>query len=126
MASRAQLARTSITLPQRELSTADRLAAALDRSRSWVFAEAIRRWGAKAPGPDPSPAVRPAEPTTPPGPDLPPAVDLKTALQLSDTARLQKSQELTARFRRAHPRAGRMQIIAFESQEDFLAWKEPG
>jgi len=120
----APLARTSITLPQRELSTADSLATALDRSRSWVFAEAIRRWGAKASGPEAPLALPSAEAATPPSPDLPPGVDLSAALRLSGAARLKRSQELTASFRRAHPRPGRMQIIAFESQEDFLAWKE--
>lgn len=39
-------ARISITLPARDLAAADRLAAQQDRSRSWIVAEAIRRYAA--------------------------------------------------------------------------------
>ena len=39
-------ARISITLPATELAAADRLAAQQDRSRSWIVAEAIRRYAA--------------------------------------------------------------------------------
>lgn len=37
-------ARISLTLPPEVLAEADRLADALDRSRSWVISEAIRRY----------------------------------------------------------------------------------
>ena len=37
-------ARISITLPAEDLAAADRLAAQQDRSRSWIVAEAIRRY----------------------------------------------------------------------------------
>ena len=37
-------ARIAITLPAEELAAADRLAAAQDRSRSWIVAEAVRRY----------------------------------------------------------------------------------
>lgn len=37
-------ARIAITLPPADLRAADRLAKQLDRSRSWVFAEALRRF----------------------------------------------------------------------------------
>jgi cation transport ATPase len=40
-------ARISITLPARDLAAADRLAARQDRSRSWIVAEAIRRYAAE-------------------------------------------------------------------------------
>jgi hypothetical protein len=39
-------ARISITLPAEDLAAADRLAAQHDRSRSWIVAEAIRRYAA--------------------------------------------------------------------------------
>jgi predicted nucleotidyltransferase len=41
-------ARIAITLPPEVLKSADRLAGKLDRSRSWVVAEAIRRYAASA------------------------------------------------------------------------------
>ena len=37
-------ARIAITLPEKDLDAADRLAARHDRSRSWIFAEALRRY----------------------------------------------------------------------------------
>ena len=43
----SDFARISITLPQEDLDAADRLAAAQDRSRSWIVAEAIRRYAAE-------------------------------------------------------------------------------
>ena len=44
---KSDFARISITLPQEDLDAADRLAAAQDRSRSWIVAEAIRRYAAE-------------------------------------------------------------------------------
>lgn len=44
-----EYARISITLPHAELEAADRLAAERDRSRSWIIAEAIRRYVAESP-----------------------------------------------------------------------------
>ncbi len=37
-------ARIAITLPEADLAAADRLAKAQDRSRSWIIAEAVRRF----------------------------------------------------------------------------------
>lgn len=42
----APYARIAITLPEADLAAADRLAKELDRSRSWVVAEAVRRYAA--------------------------------------------------------------------------------
>jgi hypothetical protein len=44
----SRYARIAITLPKSALTDADRLARSQDRSRSWVFAEAIRRLSALA------------------------------------------------------------------------------
>lgn len=115
------LARTSLTLPQPQLDAADQLAARLDRSRSWVFAEAIRRWAepAREQASGIVPAALKAAPASPPPATIEPAA----ALRASPAARLRMAQELVAAFRRAHPRPTRLQIIAFESQQDFHAWK---
>jgi len=125
MPRRPAVARTSITLPPGELSAADRLAAALDRSRSWVFAEAIRRWAGGVPSQEAAPPTPLPPVATPPRPALPRPQDPAAALRLTPLARLQRSQELTAGFRRSHPRSGRIQIIAFGSEGDFLEWKGP-
>jgi hypothetical protein len=125
MPRRPTVARTSITLPPGDLSLADRLAARLDRSRSWVFAEAIRRWGSSGETQDRAAPTQLPEPQVETGPDLPLAVDPAAGLRLSPTARLQRAQELTAQFRRDHPRAERIQIVAFGSLQDFRDWKGP-
>lgn len=47
MSKKTSYARIAITLPQNDLASADRLAAQQDRSRSWIVAEAIRRYAAE-------------------------------------------------------------------------------
>jgi predicted transcriptional regulator len=42
----APYAKVAISLPEADLAAADRLAKELDRSRSWVVAEAVRRYAA--------------------------------------------------------------------------------
>jgi len=51
-------ARIAITLPEQDLAAADRMALAKDRSRSWIVAEAIRRYAAGE-GQSPSTAAAP-------------------------------------------------------------------
>lgn len=108
-------ARISITLPREVLAAADSHAKALDRPRSWIIAEAIRSYRTDS--------SKPAE--TPPG-----AAEVAAArrrhlladLRLGPEERLRKAAELL----RLAPGAGsgpRAQIIGFDSQEDFAAWK---
>ena len=52
MTSRKPFARIAITLPEADLAAADRLAMQQDRSRSWIVAEAIRRYAATVDGED--------------------------------------------------------------------------
>ena len=60
MPRRKPFARIAITLPAQDLAAADRLARAQDRSRSWVIAEAIRRYAASGEGePSRSPGLGP-------------------------------------------------------------------
>lgn len=48
MSRKKPFARIAITLPPEDLAAADRLAKAQDRSRSWIIAEAIRKYAASA------------------------------------------------------------------------------
>jgi hypothetical protein len=50
-------ARIAITLPQADLASADRLAALQDRSRSWIIAEAVRRYAAEFAAAEASPPL---------------------------------------------------------------------
>ncbi len=48
MPPRQPFAKIAITLPPEDLAAADRLAAEHDRSRSWIVAEALRQYVARA------------------------------------------------------------------------------
>ena len=75
-------ARIAITLPAPDLAAADRLAKAQDRSRSWIIAEAIRRYAAGS------------EPEPPRTPGLGPyrLEQLKADLALSPEQRIRAAQ----------------------------------
>ena len=47
MTGKRSFAKIAITLPEADLAAADRLAALQDRSRSWIIAEAVRRYAAE-------------------------------------------------------------------------------
>jgi hypothetical protein len=97
------LERVTITIPQPLLAAADDLAVRLDRSRSWVLAEAVRRMVAAEPSPNPSPVpVAPVESAARPPRSKPPASTaleqrLARAVALPPAARLRSAEE------RSHP-----------------------
>ena len=109
-------ARISITLPREVLAAADSQAKALDRSRSWVIAEAIRSYRSAPPG----------QAEAPPG-----AAEVAAARREHLLADLERTPE--ERLRRAaallrlapgSATGRRAQIIGFDSYEDFAAWKK--
>lgn len=103
-------ARIAITLPQDVLAAADRLARELDRPRSWVVAEAVRRYSAEP--------QREAETVA-----AARLQHLLANLALTPAERLERAEELSELARRVHPRKPRTQIIAFDSAEEFMDWK---
>lgn len=114
------LARISITLPRDLVAAADRRAKQLQRSRSWVVAEALRRYLA-SPG-----AVR--EPTTPPYETSPGLgayrlAQLEADLALTPEQRVREAErtarvgELTRGRRPGH------RVLTFDRYEDYLDWK---
>jgi hypothetical protein len=96
-------ARIAITLPPETLAAADRLAHDADRSRSWVIAEAVRRFAAAGLGPS-----RTAQ--------------LRSDLRLTPEARLRAAEE-TARVAELRHGPRRDRMLAFDRYEDFLDWK---
>jgi predicted transcriptional regulator len=128
--------RVTVTVPTAVLKAADRLAARLDRSRSWVVAEALRRYAAQpeAVGAVPgagehafaAPAVR--EPPTPP-------YELRSAFRAAEAARLESDLALTPE-QRVHvaeeiartspsdrPRPRFRRVLQFDTYADYLDWK---
>ncbi len=127
------LTRISITVPKDLVTAADRRARELDRSRSWVVAEALRAWlrGRERP-----PSVREPEPVAyaarPPETPVNVAAEVAAArrrhlaaeLALPPAERLRRAEELARLARAARPRGRRAQVIGFDSYEDFYEWKK--
>lgn len=113
-------ARISATIPEEVLAAADRLARELDRPRSWVIAEALRRWDGTAP-----PAPRLVREATVSyevraGLGEQRQAQLRADLALTPEQRVVEA-ERTARAGSPGPRwTG---IITFDRFEDYLAWK---
>lgn len=118
------LARISITLPRDVVAAADRRAAELDRSRSWVVVEALRAYLSR-------PAGHNVSETAPLPYEVRQVADarrrhLESDLSLPPAERLRRAEEL-GRLARRGRRGGtsrRYQIIGFDSYEDFHEWKK--
>ncbi len=123
------LERISITIPKDVLEAADRRAAELDRSRSWVVVDALRRYlgsvGARAEG-QPARVVREVAPILYVAGEVAEARlrHLRAELALSPSERLRRAEELGSLGRQAQRRGRRQQAIGFESYEDFYEWKK--
>ncbi len=107
--------RVTCTIPAEVLRAADRVAARLDRSRSWVVSEALRRLDADVePGPPPA---------------------LRRAFRVAERSRLERDLALTPADRvrlsekiaRSAPAAGRKprrdRVLQFDTFEAYLDWK---
>ena len=126
----SRYARIAITLPKPDLAAADRLARAHDRSRSWIVAEAIRRFAAA--GESPTSSRRTSIPAGVAEPTLT-GVLAPTGLGPSRLTQLTRDLALTPEERvraaeetlRASPgEASRThRVVAFDRYEDFLDWQ---
>jgi len=108
-------ARIAITLPQRDLALADRLARSQDRSRSWIVAEAIRQYAAAS-------AAASAAPRNQPGLGASRLAQLTHDLRLTPEQRV-LAAEATLRQTGAPARPRRHHVLAFDRYDDFLDWK---
>ena len=110
------LARISITLPQDVVAAADRRAAELDRSRSWVVVEALRAYLTR-PSRGSLVAARP-------GLGDSRLAQLEADLALTPEQRVREA-ERTAR--EGELTSGRVpaarRIVQFDRYEDYLDWK---
>jgi len=119
-------ARISVTLPKAVLAAADRRAKELERSRSWVIAEALRQWNTGGVPTTESRAVR--EPAAPSYGAREVAEaryqHLLTDLHRTPAERLRRVGDLARLARAGRARGPRVQIIGFDSYEDFYQWKK--
>ncbi|MDP9179144.1 MAG: ribbon-helix-helix domain-containing protein [Gemmatimonadota bacterium] len=107
-------ARIAITLPARDLAAADRLALRHDRSRSWIVAEAIRRYAADE--------AASALPPTQQGLGESRRAQLIRDLALTPEARVRAAEE-TNRLAELRSKTRTHQLAMFHRYEDFLDWK---
>lgn len=104
-------ARISITLPAADLEAADRLAAAQDRSRSWIIAEAIRRYATdskagEAQSPDMGTSRR---------------IQIGRDLELTAAERIRESESVEVVS--TTKRGGIEQPLRFANYAEFAAWR---
>jgi predicted transcriptional regulator len=123
MSKHRALSRVSITIPADVLEVADRLAEQLDRSRSWVLSEGVRRMSANTG----YGAVR--EPVVNPYAGQREEMEaarlrrLRADLALTPAERLRQAEEIAQLGRMVHPPRNRSQVIGFDSYEDYDRWK---
>ncbi len=117
------LTRISITIPEELVEAADRAARGLDRSRSWLVVEALRRYLAA----QTKPARVVAEPVAPY--QVPAAgigeqrrAQLEADLALTPEERV-KEAERTARLSDVlSPKRPVDRVLTFDAYEDYLEW----
>jgi hypothetical protein len=124
MPKKTPYARIAITLPPEELAAADRLARAQDRSRSWIVAEAIRRFAASQDASGRSPPAGAAARTAPVATGLGESrlAQLRRDLSLTPEARVRAAEE-TLRLTELTGAPAVQQVVAFDDYEAFLDWK---
>ena len=118
--------RVTVTVPAEVLEAGDQLAARLDRSRSWVVAEALRRYAA-APETTHAP-LRVSEPAPPayvarPGLGPQRLAQLEADLRLTPEQRVHAAEEDIETALRFHRPPHVAQVVAFATYDDFLDWK---
>ncbi len=117
------LTRISITIPEELVEAADRVARELDRSRSWLIVEALRRYLAG----QAKPARAVAEPVVPyqvavAGVGDQRRAQLEADLALTPEERV-KEAERTARLSDAvSPKRRVDRVLVFDAYEDYLEW----
>ena len=102
-------AKIAITLPPEDLAAADRLARRHTRSRSWIVAEALRRYVAE----QERSTAEPLDPSR--------EVQLRRDLSLTAEQRLREAEDIAV-VSQAQPGALETPIV-FRSYEEFAAWR---
>lgn len=119
------LTRVSITIPKSLVRAADKRAKELERSRSWLLVEALRRYLA-APSPELTRAEELHEPSPPAyTPGLGPyrLDQLEADLRLSAEERVKEAEKTVRVVELRAPKWRRNRILTFERYEDYLDWQ---
>jgi Arc/MetJ-type ribon-helix-helix transcriptional regulator len=120
------LARISITIPRGLVAETDRLARELDRSRSWVVAEAVRRYlerGGEQGGTEPAVRELAREPGYGLGPGEYRRAQLEADLRLTPEQRVREAEGTARQTELGRRESGPQRLLVFETYEDYLAWE---
>jgi Arc/MetJ-type ribon-helix-helix transcriptional regulator len=120
------LTRISITIPRPLVAEADLLAGKLDRSRSWVVAEAVRRYLEQAAddgGSERSVREVTREPRYRLGPGEYRLAQLEADLGLTPEDRVREAEGTASLSEAGHREWGWQRVLVFERYEDYLAWE---
>ncbi|MGD8817554.1 MAG: ribbon-helix-helix protein, CopG family [Acidobacteriota bacterium] len=112
------LARISITIPEELVAAADRRADALERSRSWVLVEALRRYLAAPAG-----EVHEAEVVYAAGLGSSRSAQLAADLRLTPEERVLAAEETSRIDEELERGTTRCRVETFDRFEDYLEWK---
>jgi hypothetical protein len=104
--------RISATIPDAIVRAIDSHAERVDRSRSWVISEALRRYLESLPGPGPAQDM---------GLDSSRLAQLRADLRLTPEERVKEADRTLSEYTSAHPSAGKP-LIAFDSFEEYFEW----
>ncbi len=118
------IARISITIPADLLKEADRLAAELDRSRSWVMGEAVRRMALTPVAPVIREPVAGPYAVRRPGLGEQRLAQLKSDLALTVEARVIAAEDANRLDHAIRPNATGTPLRFFDRYEDYLDSKK--
>jgi len=114
------LSRISITIPEELIAAADRRAAELERSRSWVLVDALRQYLARPEG-----AVHEGEVAYLGGLGAQRMAQLEADLRLTAEERVIEAERTldVEDVRRSSRKAQQDRLLTFDRYEDYVDWK---
>ncbi len=125
--------RITITIPEDLVVAADEKAQSLDRSRSWVLVEALRRY-LRGPAQVHEPVAHPyaAPPATQPGAPVDAAAEvaasrrrhLRAEYRLPPLERLRRAEDIARLGEPSNKARASVQVVGFDNYEDYYEWKK--
>ncbi len=128
--------RITITIPEDLVEAADEQAKRIDRSRSWVLVEALRRYlqGPAQPQALHEPLAHPyaAPPDTKPGTPVDVAAEvaasrrrrLRSEFTLLPLERLRRAEDIARLGEASNQARASAQVVGFDNYEDYYEWKK--
>ncbi len=124
--------RITITIPKDLVDAADEKAQSMDRSRSWVLVEALRRYLRPAQIHEPVAHPYSVSPATQPGAPVDVAAEvaasrkrrLRAEYTLPPLERLRRAEDIARLGEPSNRARASVQVVGFDNYEDYYAWKK--